>query len=79
MRPTPRATPSNLAAYGNLAFFQARAAQAQADAEAATLEHVRERCRRSHDAWMALADKAEQSERMRVQEQIRKAEAGLTT
>jgi hypothetical protein len=80
-RPTPRirATPSNLAAYGNLAFFRARAAQANADAEAATLDHVRERCRRSQAAWMALADKAEQSERMRAQEQIRKAEAGLTS
>ena len=57
----------------NLQFYLARAAQAQAEAEAATLEHVRERCQRSEAAWMALADRAQRSERMRVEEQERKA------
>ena len=42
----------------NLEFFLARAEQARAEAEAATLDHVRERCRRSEAAWTALADKA---------------------
>ncbi|HXD04088.1 MAG TPA: hypothetical protein VN627_12355 [Novosphingobium sp.] len=60
----------------NLQFFLARAAQAREEAEAATLDHVRERCRRSEAAWSALADKAQRSERLRVEEQIRKAEAG---
>jgi hypothetical protein len=60
----------------NLQFFRARAAQAHADAEAATLDHVRERCRRSEAAWEALADKAERSERMRMEEAKRKAEQG---
>lgn len=41
--------------------------------EAATLEHVRERCRRSEAAWTALADKAERSERLREEEAERKA------
>jgi len=59
----------------NLQFFQARADQAAAEAEAATLEHVRERCRRSQSAWQALADRAERSERMREAEVRRKAEA----
>ena len=59
----------------NLQFFLARADQARAEAEAATLDHVRERCRRSEAAWSALADKAQRSERLRVEEQIRKAEA----
>jgi len=59
----------------NLQFFLARAAQAREEAEAATLDHVRERCRRSEAAWTALADKAERSERLRVEERIRKEEA----
>jgi hypothetical protein len=58
----------------NLAFFRARAAEAHAAAEAATLDHVRERCERSEAAWTALADKAERSERMRQAEAKRKAE-----
>jgi len=58
----------------NLQFFLARAEQARAEAEAATLDHVRERCRRSEAAWTALADRAERSEAMRVAEARRKAE-----
>jgi hypothetical protein len=63
----------------NLGFFRARAEQAHAEAEAATLDHVRERCRRSEAAWQALADRAEHSERLRTAEAKRKAEAGLTS
>jgi len=59
----------------NLQFFQARAAQARAEADAATLDHVRERCLRSEAAWAALANKAERSERFREAEALRKAEA----
>jgi len=47
----------------SLEFYLARAAQARIEAEAATLDHVRERCRRSEAAWQALADRAERSER----------------
>ena len=57
----------------NLQFFLARADQARAEAETATLEHVRERCQRSEAAWMALADRAQRSELLRVEEQKRKA------
>ena len=57
----------------NLQFFLARAAQAREEGEAATLEHVRERCRRSEAAWTALADKAKRSERLRQEEEKRKA------
>lgn len=63
----------------NLDFFRARADQAHADAEAATLDHVRARCRRSQAAWQALADKAERAERMRDEEAKRKAESGLSS
>jgi len=59
----------------NLEFFLTRAAQARADAEAATLAHVRERCLRSEAAWTALADRAERGERLKEAEAERKAEA----
>lgn len=61
----------------NLDFFLARAEQARAEGEAATLDHVRERCRRSEAAWQSLAHKAERSERLRAEEARRKVEAGL--
>jgi hypothetical protein len=65
--------------HSNLDFYLARAEQARVEAEAATLDHVRDRCRRSEAAWQALADRAERSERMRVAEAERKAAAGLTS
>ena len=58
----------------NLEFFLARAAQARVEGEEATLEHVRDRCRRSEAAWQALADKATRSEQLRIAEAQRKAE-----
>ena len=58
----------------NLNFYLARVDQARAEGEAATLDHVRERCRRSEAAWTALADRAIRSERLRVEEAQRKAE-----
>ena len=63
----------------NLDFFLARAEQARVEAEAATLEHVRERCRRSEAAWSALADRAERSERLREAEAHRKAQSAPPT
>jgi hypothetical protein len=57
----------------NADFFLARAEQARGEAEAATLEHVRERCRRSEAAWTALADRAQRAEEFKVLEQERKA------
>jgi hypothetical protein len=63
----------------HLEFYLARAAQARADADAATLTHVKERCLRSEAAWSALASRAERSEQLKVAEAERKAEAGLTS
>jgi hypothetical protein len=57
-----------------LQFYLDRAAQARNEAEAATLEHVRERCRRSEAAWTELAERAERNEQMRVAEALRKAD-----
>jgi hypothetical protein len=48
-----------------LTFYLARAAQANADAEAATLDNVRDRCRRSEEAWNLLAERAQRTEKMR--------------
>ena len=61
----------------NLNFYLARVDQARAEGEAATLDHVRERCRRSEAAWTALADRAERSEQMRHAEALRKAAQAL--
>jgi hypothetical protein len=46
--------------------YLARAAAARADADAATLDNVRERCLRSEAAWKEMADRAERTERMRA-------------
>ncbi|HVK91366.1 MAG TPA: hypothetical protein VM468_08200 [Mycoplana sp.] len=59
--------------HSNLDFFLARAEQARAEGEAATLAHVRERCERSAEAWSELAAKAARSERLREEEAERKA------
>lgn len=48
-----------------LQFYLARAAQANADAEAATLDNVRDRCRRSEEAWNLLAERAARTEKLR--------------
>jgi hypothetical protein len=57
----------------NLEFYLARAEQARADGEAATLVHVRERCRRCEEAWNALASRAARTEQLRISEEQRKA------
>ena len=46
--------------------FLARADQARADAEAATLENVRERCLRSETAWREMAARVERTDAMRA-------------
>ena len=58
----------------NLEFFRARVAQARAEADGATLDHVRERCRRSAAAWTAFAERAARSEQVKSAEARRKAE-----
>ena len=63
----------------NLNFYLARVEQARAEAEGATLDHVRERCQRSEAAWTALADRAIRSQRLRVAEEERKAAIAATT
>lgn len=66
-----------MASATDLTFYLARADQARADAETATLAHVRERCLRSHAAWTQLADRAAYTQRLRIDEAKRKAELPL--
>jgi hypothetical protein len=66
--------PGPVARSTNLDFFLARAEQARAEAEQATLAHVRERCLRSEAAWTELANKATRSGRLREEEAERKAQ-----
>ena len=54
-------------------FYRARAAEARADAEAATLDNVRERCLRSAIAWEGMADRVRRTDRLRTETAARKA------
>jgi hypothetical protein len=53
-------------------FYLARAAEARAAAEAATLDNVRDRCLRSEAAWSGMAARAARTEGMRVKAQAAK-------
>jgi hypothetical protein len=61
----------------DLVIYLTRAADARDSADAATLENVRQRCRRSEEAWMLMADRAQRSEQLKAAEADRKAKAGL--
>ena len=62
-----------------LQFYRAQADQARADADAATLGHVRERWLRSLDAWEALASRAARAEAMRAHDILKKADTTAET
>jgi hypothetical protein len=55
-------------------FYLARAAEARADADAAKLDNVRDRCLRSEAAWAAMADRAGRTDKAREQRERDKAE-----
>jgi len=54
-------------------FYRDRAAEARRDGDAATLEHVRERCRRSEQAWTVLADRIAATDAKRLARESEKA------
>jgi hypothetical protein len=56
-----------------LEFYRARADDARADAEAATLENVRQRCLRAAAAWDDMADRAARTDKMRARQEAEKA------
>ena len=55
--------------------YLARAAAAGAEAKAATLDNVRQRCLRSEAAWSEMAERAERTEKMRAAQLADKAAA----
>ncbi|MBY0581829.1 MAG: hypothetical protein K2P68_02775 [Sphingomonas sp.] len=48
------------------AFYRARAEAEQANAQAATLDNVRDRCTRAAHAWEQMAERAEQTRDQRL-------------
>jgi hypothetical protein len=56
-----------------------RAAEARSQADAATLDNVRDRCLRSEAAWIAMADRAGRNEKMRETLAAHKAAAEAAT
>ncbi|MEA3040655.1 MAG: hypothetical protein QOC65_144 [Sphingomonadales bacterium] len=58
-----------------LDFYRARAAEARAEAEAASLENVRQRCLRAAAAWEDMADRAARTDRMRARQEADRAAA----
>ena len=57
----------------NAEFYRARAAGARRDAEASALANVRDRCLRAADAWEVMADRANRTDRLRAEQEARKA------
>ncbi len=55
-------------------FYRERAADARADADAASLDNVRDRCLRAAAAWQVMADRAVRTARMRDRREAEKAE-----
>jgi hypothetical protein len=64
-----------MASTNTLKFYLDRAEEARKQAEAATLSHVRDRCRRSEAAWIQLAERVEATENMRIKQLMLKAAA----
>lgn len=58
-------------------FYLTRAAEAKRDAEAATLDNVRDRCLRAEAAWSDMAARAGRTERMRAKAEAEKAAAAI--
>lgn len=54
-------------------FYLTRAAEARADAEAAELTNVRDRCLRAAAAWDVMAQRVERTDHMRADAEAKKA------
>ncbi len=53
--------------------YAARAAEARADADAATLANVRDRCLRAEAAWLDMAERAGRTDEARARHAAAKA------
>jgi hypothetical protein len=58
-------------------FYRARALEARADADAASLDNVRDRCLRAAAAWENMADRAARTGKMRERLEAEKAERNV--
>ena len=56
-------------------FYLTRANEAKRDADAATLDNVRDRCLRAAAAWDGMAARAARTEKMRAKTESDKADA----
>lgn len=56
-------------------FYRDRAAEARREAEAASLDNVRDRHLRAAAAWDAMAERGERTHRKRIEDEARKAAA----
>ncbi len=54
-------------------FYLARATEAKKEADAATLDNVRDRCLRAAAAWDGMAARAARTEKMRAKSEADKA------
>jgi hypothetical protein len=55
--------------------YRARAEQCRSEAESATLANVRERCLRAESAWIAMAERGERTDAMRLSREPKPATA----
>jgi hypothetical protein len=55
-------------------FYRARALDARTDADAASLDNVRDRCLRAAMAWDSMADRAARTGLMRERQEAEKAD-----
>ena len=58
-------------------FYLARAAEARADADKATLANVRDRCLRSEEAWTAMAARIQRTDKLRLKSEAEKTARAL--
>lgn len=58
--------------------YRAYAARAQSEADAATLDNVRERNQRAANAWSAMADRQDRTDRARAVREARDEDAAPT-
>ena len=58
-----------------LQFYRDQAARAQAEADAAKLDNVRDRCLRSAHAWEGMADRIARTDAMRAEREAGTAAA----
>lgn len=63
--------------HSDLETYLERAEQARADADAATLGNVRDRCLRAEAAWRVMAARVERSDKMRADHLEAKRQSAL--